>query len=97
VAEPWKFTYHKKLLKSKDRIKTLNKMVSDSPKYRDYLNSLRKRVNQLEESLTRNEQIKVLQDSKTFLKNETRLKISILKTPKKGKIATPAKPGILLE
>ena len=100
IAENWKFTYYEKLIKSKDMNKTVKKLFAKAKKDQiTYLQFLQKKSNELKPVLPRNNQIKVLQESKNFIKRETGLSISVnIKIKEaKSKISTPIKPAILMK
>ena len=100
VAEDWKFRYYEKIMKSKNKNKAIKDLFSRAKKDQmTYIQLLQKKTNDIKPILPRNQQIKILRESKNFLKKETGLNISVTTNVKeaKSKISIPSKPAILME
>ncbi|MBI2173202.1 MAG: leucine--tRNA ligase [Candidatus Aenigmarchaeota archaeon] len=108
VAEDWKFKTLNKIIKNKDMPLdeiTRGIMQSDARRYGkatlSFIQSAYSKSNEITGVIGRDNQLKLLNESKWFLKSETGLEISIEDAEKsqnqKARNSTPYKFGILLE
>ncbi len=108
VAEDWKFKTLNKIIKNKSRPLddiTREIMQSDARRYGkatlSFIQSAYSKSNEISEVIGRDDQLKLLNESKGFLKSETGLEISIEDAKKsqnqKARNSTPYKFGILLD
>ncbi len=106
VAENWKFRVYQNVLRNKSKkINEITKEIMSSGSYGQatvaYIQSLYKKIGELNPVLPRTLQISLLNEAKTFMEGELKLKIEIIDGEKssdaKAKQATPQKFGILLE
>ncbi len=106
VAENWKFRVYNTVLKSKDKnVNDITKEIMSSGGYGKatvgYIQSLYKKIGELQPTLPRSIQLSLLNESKNFLEKETGCSIIIEDSEKtenaKAKTATPNKFGIFIE
>jgi len=106
IAQPWKFQIYNTVLRNKGKgVNEITKeiMQTDMRKYGNatigFIQSLYKKINELQEIVPRNKQIEILTEAKHFLESELQCVVSIETAGEheKAKYSTPQKPGILLE
>ncbi len=108
VSQPWKFNIYGTILKNKSKdINEITKeiMQTDMKRYGNatigFIQSLYKKINELQKIVPRGRQFRVLNEARDFLERELNCVISIEDAEKsahdKAKQSAPQKPGILLE
>ncbi len=108
ISQPWKFAVYGTILKNKGKsINEITKeiMQTDMKRYGNatigFIQSLYKRINELQDVVPRDRQFKILNEAKQFLEAELTCSVAIEDAEKsvhdKAKQSTPQKAGILLE
>ena len=105
-TQPWKFQIYNTILSNKTKpINEITKevMQTDMRKYGNatigFIQSLYRKINELQPVVPRERQIAILNESKSFLELELNCAVSVVgeNNHEKAKQSTPQKPGILLE
>ncbi len=108
VSQPWKFVVYNTILKNKGKsINDITKeiMQTDMRKYGNatigFIQSLYKKINELQPVVQREKQFEILAEAKDFLKAELKCDVIVEDADKsqheKARQSTPMKAGILLE
>ncbi len=106
VAEDWKFRVHQKVLRNKTgNVNDITKEIMSSGTYGKatvmFIQSLYKKINELQPVIARSRQFALLEDVRDFIEKETRCKVLIQDADDtdnlKAKSSTPSKFGLFLE
>ena len=106
VAENWKFRVHNTVMKSKDKnVNDITKEIMSSGTYGKatvmFIQSLYKKINELQPVIARGRQFALLEDVRDFIEKETGCKVLIQDADDtdnlKAKSSTPSKFGLFLE
>ncbi|HIG96826.1 MAG TPA: leucine--tRNA ligase [Candidatus Aenigmarchaeota archaeon] len=106
VAEDWKFRVHQKVLRDKTcNVNDITKEIMSSGTYGKatvmFIQSLYKKINELQPVIARGRQFALLEDVRDFIEKETGCKVLIQDADDtdnlKAKSSTPSKFGLFLE
>ena len=106
VAEDWKFRVHQKILRNKtSNINDITKEIMSSGTYGKatvmFIQSLYKKINELQPVIARGQQFTLLDDVRGFIEKETGCEVLIQDADDtdnlKAKSSTPSKFGLFLE